>query len=77
MTVLNRPAALPTPTDDPPSSDPEPSRTRSLTALLLAVLAGFALAHLAVAAGLLLLAASVTITLAPRLTDSNGHGGVD
>ncbi|GHF29773.1 hypothetical protein HNQ07_000819 [Deinococcus metalli] len=63
MTVLTRPDPL-TPSDPPAPADPDDRRPRLLAAVLFAALAGFALAHLAVVAGLLLLAAAVTVVLA-------------
>ena len=65
MTVLNRPEPQPTTDAAPTPADPDAARTRSLAAVLFALRAGFALANVAVAAGLLLLAAAVTVTLAP------------
>ena len=73
MTVLNRPDSLPS----PPTTTGDPERSRSIVAGVIAVLAGVALAHLAVVAGLLLLAAAVTISVAPRPLPPQQSGGAD
>ncbi|THF88251.1 hypothetical protein E7T09_03325 [Deinococcus sp. KSM4-11] len=66
MTVLNRPEPATPSTDPPTTADGEPPSFPTCMVSLLAVLALLAFWHLAVAAGLLLVAACVTIVLASQ-----------